>query len=138
MRGISNLTEKTAKKPFSSSRVEALRSKLSNERGDTIVEVLVALTIGALALTILAMAISVTSSLAGRSQKAMEDEYALETSMAMAQETAGCSGNASISLSDGTEVSLLGEGEHVDLSYCIPEGQSSGTPVVSYRTDGGE
>ena len=118
-------------------KIELAKARIEEERGDTIVEVLVALTIGCLSLTLLAMAISTTSSLARESKTQLEDMYALEGALAEAVPTDDCRGQVEITLSNGTSVKLADE--DFELSYCLPDdGQISQKPVVAYVIEGDE
>lgn len=114
------------------------RAKVANERGDTIVETLVALTIAGLSLLILAMAISTAATLATRSADKLDDEYALESALADAVPNTDCRGTASLTLSNGTAVPLGDAGTEIDVTYCLPQGQSKQIPVISYIAEDGD
>ena len=117
--------------------INKLFSKKSGQRGDSLVETLVALTIAALSLTLLAMAISATSAMAKKSEDKLVNVYELENALAAAQPSEDCQGDMTITLSNGTELTLLEDGNG-DVVYCVPESQSGTVPVISYTWEGGD
>lgn len=104
-----------------------LLKKLSNERGETIIEVLVALTIAGLAMVMLAMAISVGFNILNKTETARNDYY--ESSAELVDVLAGSGGSdASVSVSCDT----------LDINDSIPVvagvAQSSNqAPAIAYR-----
>ena len=114
--------------------IKKLAARLNNQRGDTIVEVLVALTVGALALTLLAMAISATSGMAMSGEERMNQLYSMEETLANETPTSECAGTVSILYTNG-DSAYLSE-ENPDVSYCLPSvGQVTSIPVVSYKVE---
>lgn len=117
--------------------METIKSKVTSNTGDTLVEVLVALLIGSLSLTLLAMAISTTMNMTKQSEARLVETYALEDALATATPTSSCQGTVSVTLTDGTEVKLTEE--DLDIAYCLPDdGQMTLKPVISYVVDGDE
>lgn len=82
--------------------------KLRSVRGETIAEVLVSTLIGALAVLMLAMAISVSSRIVAHNRASM-DQYYTESN-AVAEGTSGISYSDLVIKSGSVEVDLVGEG----------------------------
>lgn len=99
-------------------------------RGESLVEVLVAITIGGLALLMLAVAIAVSARIGLSNRANMQDYY--EANNAAVAGGALPAGTGSMSLSDGTEsFSLTADGTALDVEYRkITESESSA--VVLY------
>ena len=98
-----------------------MRTKLRSRTGETIAETLIALLISALALTMLAGAISTAASLVMKSNRQMALYYENDNLVATQSETGA-----------PTTV-MIGEQEYT-VSY-YTNNAFAGTPVVSYKTD---
>lgn len=82
--------------------------KLRSTRGETIAEVLVSTLIGALAVLMLAMAISVSSKMVVNNRESMDEYYS--NSNAIAEGTSDLSYSDLVIKSGSVEVDLVGEG----------------------------
>lgn len=110
-----------------------LRKKLKNNKGETITEVLVALLISVLSLTLLAGMISASVSMTDKSRKNITDYYTAENTLELNQdkveETADVSfidsADEDVKLSSGSikvNVYSNGDGKNEILSYSVVTG----------------
>ena len=110
--------------------VRSLLGGNRGNRGESLAEVLVSMAIGALALLMLAMAISVATHIASTSRTTMDDYY--KASSAIATGTSGTSlGTGTISLADSASgLALVSSGESLRVQYHkYAEGNSSSVIV---------
>ena len=106
-----------------------LSNKLNSRTGETIAETLVALLISALALIMLAGAISTTSRVVTESENKMQEYYTANNSLA---EPSGNNGTLTIADSEGKNVILFGTTSSIDIAYSKNDA-FSGHPVVAYK-----
>ena len=98
--------------------------KLSNKKGDSIAEVLVALLISAVALVMLASMINSSASLTESSKNRMQTYYS--SSVDLAERTAPSTNGTAVISEGGTEI-----GSYAVTYYVNPD--VNGDPVVTYR-----
>lgn len=77
-----------------------IRRQLNNESGETLVETLVSILIGTLALILLANAITTAKNIVTTSEKAMDEHYTAEDKLASEDSSAVVGSNFSVALSD--------------------------------------
>ncbi len=104
-----------------------IKAKLNSKVGETIGETLVALLISALALTMLAGAISTAAKLITRSETVMENYYAGINTLGNPNEN-----GLTIALSDGTK--LIGGSNSIGVKFSKNEAFSS-KPIIAYKYD---
>ena len=125
--------EYIAKSPLA--KVRGKRGK----RGESLTEVLVAVTIGGLALIMLAMAISTASHMAMQSRAFMNDYYeANNAAVASDAESIGA-GTVALASSSGSEsgsVALVSSGEELNVSY-YENSEAGASGVVLYGASDG-
>lgn len=98
--------------------MKVLKSKfarrLASARGESITEVLVAIVIGAMAILLMAMAISASSNMVSKGREAMDEYYAANEKLASGDGAATFSGTVTIK-DGGTEIVKAGvEGYSTD------------------------
>lgn len=106
-----------------------LFAKLNSRTGETIAETLVALLISALALIMLAGAISTTSRIVTESENKMQEYYTANNGLA---EPSGNDGSLTIADNEGKGVILFGKTSDIDIAYSKND-VFSGHPVVAYK-----
>jgi Tfp pilus assembly protein PilV len=104
-------------------------SKLQSSAGEALAEVLVAILIAALALTMLASAITSTTKMVNQSKVKMEAYYAENDSMAI-QDQEEAAGQLTVTLTEGETPRTL-NGEAIKANYCMNT-MVGRTKVISY------
>lgn len=105
-------------------------AKLSGRSGETLAEVLIALLIAALAMTMLAAAISSSAKMITKSKQKMEQYYS--ESDRMAEQSGDTTGKLSINLSQsGSAVYLLKNGQPLTAAFTVND-EIARTKVIAY------
>lgn len=105
---------------------EKLKKKLGSRVGESIAETLVALLIGALALTMLAGAITSASNMIRHNRDALDNYY--DKADAMAEASTGSTGQISVKGSAGSTLS----NKSYNVTY-VRNDAFTRTPVVAYK-----
>ena len=132
MNGCANI-QKRNREPMTKRLAHTMKTLLAGrrgQRGETLAEVLVAVAIGALALIMMAMAISVSSHIAGESRENMTDYFEASNAIVAARATSS-DDKGEITLSDGSAVALVDE-TAISVSYYTNSAASS---VIVYEKD---
>ena len=107
------------------SRAHTLRARLGSSRGESLIEVLVAIVVSGLAILMLATVIASATTINKTSREAMNGYYDKSNAIA---ETSDSNGSGTVTLgSGGDEIPL----DKSNVRYYIEE-QDDGTPVVKY------
>lgn len=122
----------------------AIAGKLKGNKGETLAEVLISMLIAALALTMLAYAITSTARIVNKNKKKMELYYqandaitAYETELSESSEISGLvsSGDDAYSLVDGDDQTVyLSDDEDCTVTVFVNKAAGDERWVVSYRT----
>ena len=107
---------------------EQAMKKLKSSRGETIAETLLSVLIGALALTMLAGAVSSAANMINKSEEKMKQYYEDNEGMS----SPSLSGITELSLTGANAVHLFGKDYQVTYTYAI-NNSFPGTPVVAYE-----
>ena len=110
--------------------VDKLKEKLNSQKGESIGETLVALLIAALALVMLAGAISASSNAITDTKEKIDEYYESEEILAGRTGTPSSSGNVTISVTGGAGGDISFEPYPVDFYL---NSEFSKTPVVEYK-----
>lgn len=114
--------------------IRALLAGARGKRGESLTEVLVAVTIGGLALIILAMAISVSSHMAMNSRTVMEKYYdANNAAVAGSADSLG-TGTVALKQADGSSVPLVSSSQTVGVTY-YGNSEGGASAIVLYDAD---
>ena len=109
------------------------------KRGESLTEVLVAVTIGGLALIILAMAISTASHMATQSRNAMNDYYAANNEAITSDAASVGTGTVTLTQESGGSgsalVPLVSSGESLDVTY-HENAEAGAAGVILYDSSG--
>lgn len=109
-----------------------LFAKLNSRTGETIAETLVALLISALALIMLAGAISTTSRIVTESENKMQEYYTANNGLAEPSGKDGSLTILTIADNEGKGVILFGTTSDINIAYSKND-VFSGHPVVAYK-----
>ena len=117
---------------FSAGR-ECFRRSLKNSRGESLVETLVAILVGALAMTLLASMIVTSTRLTQESSKTIDEYYASNNLVAAKSDDGKVTGEGTIVLNDkdGFPKYLRSDGSDVKVEYYVNNADSK-NPVVAY------
>ena len=109
-----------------SARLNDLRKRLGDERGETLVETLISILVSSLALMMLATAIGAAVNVITRSRSAMEDVYAAESgSIDDYRETHA---GVDATLDSDVPLNATGDVEHVVVYHAEEDGNGEGIP----------
>ena len=111
---------------------KALANKVSSQAGETLVEALVALTVAALCLVMLAMTIAVSTKFVAEGAVTADNYYAQSNVLAMAP----ADGTASIRVTVSGDGSATATSSTVAVDYELYENIPGGGDAVSYRATG--
>ena len=114
-------------------RTQAMRRKLRSRAGESLTEVLAALLVSALALTMLAAMISSSGKMIQKSEDKMEDYIAADR--ALVQKEGGTSDTVTASFSvDGNPMKLSDENEESFFKVtCFQNTEFGGDGIISYK-----
>lgn len=114
-------------------------ARTASQQGETLVETLVSLLIGGLALLMMAVAISAAVNMVSDSGDSMADYYTDSNAIALASSSAGvetASGTVQLVNSAGNAIDVkAGQAAEQDVTYIV--GDAAGKKVVSYVADDG-